>query len=75
MRNVWNELCVMIQKHEAKFKGKLSYTLKNDIRSLFKFFEAAECLKTYISIGYFCQKHIEFYIKNYRRVISYDTEE
>ena len=32
-------------------------------------------LKICTLMGYFCQKHIKFQLKKYRRVISHDTEE
>ena len=37
--------------------------------------QAVESLKICTMIGSFCSKHINFYIKKYRRVMFHDTEE
>ena len=50
----------MTSKGDAKFKGKLTCVLKNDIRNWLIFMQAIESLKMYSLLGSFCSKHIKF---------------
>ena len=47
----------MTLKGDAKFKGKLTRGLKNDIRTWLIFMRAVENLKICTLIGSFCPKH------------------
>ena len=60
---------------DAKFKGKLTRGLKNDIRNLVNFMRVVESLIICTLMGSFFRKHIKFYMKKYRRVISHDIDE
>ena len=65
----------MTSKGDAKFKGKLTCVLKNDIRNWLIFMQAVESLKMFVGsfcwaplgsfcwkslLGSFCSKHIKF---------------
>ena len=67
----------MALKGDAKFKGKLTYGLKNNIKNFVNliFMQALESLKNCTLTGSFCPKHIKIQMKKYRRVMSHDTEE
>ena len=47
----------MTLKGVAKFKGKLTCGLKNEIGNLVNFMQAVESLKICTLIGSFCPKH------------------
>ena len=63
----------MTLKRDAKFKGKLTRGLKNDIRNLVNFDASSRKSDICILMGSFCPKHIKFWMKKYGRVVSLDT--
>ena len=65
----------MTLKGDAKFKGKLTRGLKNDLRNLVNFMQAVKSLNICTLMGSLCPKHIKFEMKKHRRVMSHDTEE
>ena len=66
----------MTLKGDAKFKGKLTCGLKNDLRNLLKIFvRAVGSPEIGTLIGFFCPKHKKIQMKKYKRVMSHDTEE
>ena len=65
----------MTLKGVAKFKGKLTCGLKNEIGNLVNFMRAVESLKICTLIGSFCPKHTKIQMKTYGRVMSHDNEE
>ena len=65
----------MTLKGDAKFKGKLTCGLENNLRNLLNFLRAVESLETCTLMGFFRPKHIKVYMKKYRRVVLHNTEE
>ena len=61
----------MTLKDDSKFKGKLTVSLKNDIRMV-NFYASSKICSL---MGSFCPNHINFKMKKYREVMSHDTEE
>ena len=53
------KLCVMTLNAYAKFKGKLTHGLKNNIKNLVNFHVTVKSLEICTLIGYFCLKHIK----------------
>ena len=62
----------MTLKGDAKFKGKLTCSLKNDIRNLVKFHASSQKSKNLMDS--FCPKYIMFEPNNYTGVMCQDTE-
>ena len=65
----------MTLKDDAKFKGKLTRGLKNDITNLVNFHASSWKSNNFHFDGLFCRKHIKFWKKKYRTLISLDTGE
>ena len=66
----------MALKSQAKFEGKLTCGLENDIRNLAKIFiRTLENIKIGIFMGSFCPKYKMHELQTYRGVTSNDTEE
>ena len=64
----------MTLKGDAKFKGKLTRGLKNDISNMVNF-HASSRSQIFPLMGSFYEKVQKSYMKRYRRVMSNDTEE
>ena len=64
----------MVLKADAIFKEKLTGGFKNDIRNLGNFHRNIEKSEN-LHLGSFCQEHIKFLLKKFRKVISHDIEE
>ena len=61
---------------DAKFKGKLTSDLKNDIRNLVNFnASSGKSENFHFDVLLFIIIYMKFQLKKYRRVISHDTEE
>ena len=58
----------------AKFKGKLTRGLKNHIRNFVNFHVSCQSHICNL-MGFFRPKHIKIWMKEYRRVMSHDSEE
>ena len=54
----------MILKNDAKFKEKLIYGFKYDMRNLVNFHPTTQKSKNFTSMGYFCPKDMRFELKN-----------
>ena len=65
----------MTLKSDAKFKGKLTFGFKCDMRNLLNFHPATQKSKNLTLMGYFCSKYVRFELKKYRGVIFHDTEQ
>ena len=65
----------MTLKSDPKFKEKLIWGFKYDMRNLVKFHPTTQKSETFTSMGSFCPKYIKFELKNYRGVIFHDTEQ
>ena len=57
------EICLMALNSDPKFKEKLTFCLKNDMRNLMYFNLSSENLKICTLMGYFCQKYVTFELK------------
>ena len=68
------ELSLMTLKSDAKFKEKLRFDFKYDMRNLVNFHPTTQKSKNFTSMGSFCQKYVRFELKKYRGVIFHDTE-
>ena len=64
----------MKQKNDAKFKEKLTFGFKYDMRNLMDFQPATQKSENFTSMNYFCPKYITFELKKYRGVIFHDNE-
>ena len=64
----------MTLKSDAKFKEKLIYGFKYDMRSLVNFHPSIQKSENFTSQGYFCPKFMRFELQKYRGVIFHDTE-
>ena len=64
-------LCMFLAKHFIYFQQKESIK----VHIWWKFIWAVKSLKFCTLMGTFCPNHAQFQLKNYRRVISHDTEE
>ena len=51
-------------KKDAKFKEKLTYGFKYDIRNLVNFHPTTQKSESFTSMGSFCPKYIKFEMKN-----------
>ena len=58
------ELSLMTLNSDPKFKEKLTFCLKNDMRNLMYFNLSSENLKICTLMGYFCQKYVKFELNN-----------
>ena len=63
------DLSPMTLKSDAKFKEKLTWSFKYDMRNLVNFHQTTQKTKS------FCPKYIRFELKKYRGVIFHDTEQ
>ena len=63
----------MTLKRDAKFKLKLTCSLKYDMRIFVSFYPTTQKSENFTLMGYFCPKYMRFEIKKYRRVIFHDT--
>ena len=61
-------------KSDAKFKEKLTYDFKYDMRNLVNSHQTTQKSENVTSMGYFCPKYMRFELKKYRGVIFHDTE-
>ena len=58
----------MTLNSDPKFKEKLTFCLKNDVRNLMNFNLSSEKSRNLHLMGYFCQKYVTFELKD--RVVS-----
>ena len=65
----------MTLKTDAKFKEKLTFGFKYDMRNFQNFHPTTQKFENFASMGSFCPKYIRFELKTYRRVIFHDTEQ
>ena len=65
----------MTLKSDAKFKGKLTRDMKNDLRNLVNFHASSRKPENLHLMGSFCPKHIKEMEKYKRVAMSQDTEE
>ena len=65
----------MTMKSDAKFKEKLTYDFKYDMRNLLNFHPTTQKSENVTSMSYFCPKYMRFELKKYRGVIFHDTEQ
>ena len=65
----------MTLKSDGKFKEKLTFGFKYDIRKLANFHPTTQSSKNFSSIGFFCPKYIRLKLKRYRGVIFHNTEQ
>ena len=65
----------MTLKNDAKFKEKLTYCFKYDMRILVKFFPTTEKSEHFTLLGSFYSNYKRFELKKYRGVIFHDTEQ
>ena len=59
---------------DAKFKEKLTFGFKYDMRNLVNFHPTTQKSENFTSMGSFCPKYMRFDLKKYKRVIFHDTE-
>ena len=65
----------MTLKSDGKFKEKLTYGFKYDMRNFVDFHPTTQKSKNFTSMGSFCPKYMRFELKKYRVVIFHDTEQ
>ena len=65
----------MTLKRDAKFKEKLTFDFKYDMRSFMNFHPTTQKSENFTSMGSFCPKYISLELKKYREVIFHDTEQ
>ena len=58
----------MTLNSDAKFKKKLTFGFKYDMRNLMNFTPTTQKFENFISFGSFCPKYIRFELKRYRGV-------
>ena len=63
----------MTLKSDAKFKEKLTYDLKYDIRNFVNFHPTTQKSENFTSMVNFYPKYMRFGLNNYRGVIFHDT--
>ena len=61
----------MTLKCDAKFKGKLTCGLKNDVKNWVNLHASSRKSKICTLIGSFCSKQIKIWMKKYRRAVSW----
>ena len=64
----------MTLKCDAKFKEKLTFGFKYDMRNLVNFHPSNQKSENFTSMDYFCPTYIRFELKKYRRVIFHVTD-
>ena len=62
-------------KSDAKFKEKLTYGFKYDIKDLMNFPPTSQNSGSFTFMGYFCPKQMRFELEKYRGVIFHYTEQ
>ena len=60
----------MTLKSDAKFKEKLTYGFKYDMRNFVNFHPTTQKFKNFTSMGYFCPKYMRFELKNTEELSS-----
>ena len=65
----------MTQKNDAKFKEKLTFGFKYDMRNLVDFQPDTQKSENFTSMSSFCSNYIRFELKKYRGVIFHDNEQ
>ena len=65
----------MTLKSDAKFKEKLTYGFKYDMKNLVNNHPTTQKSKNFTLMSYFCPKYLRFELKKYRGVIFHDTEQ
>ena len=65
----------MTLKSDGKFKEKLTYSFKYDMRNFVDFHPTTQKSKNFTSMGSFCPKYMRFELKKYRVVVFHDTEQ
>ena len=65
----------MTLKSDAKFKEKVTFGFKYDMRNLVNFHPTTQKSENFTSMGSFCPKYVRFELKKYKGVISHDTEQ
>ena len=64
----------MTLKSDAKFKEKLTFGFKYDMRNLVNFHPTTQISENFTLMGSFCPTCIRFKLKKYRGVIFHDTQ-
>ena len=54
----------MTLKSDAKFKEKLTFNFKYDMKNFVKFHPTTQKSENFNSMGYFCPKYLRFEVKN-----------
>ena len=65
----------MTLKSDAKFKEKLTFGFKYDMRNLVDFHPTTQKSRNFISMGSFYPKYIRFELKNFRGIVFHDTDQ
>ena len=65
----------MTLKSDGKFKEKLTYGFKYNMRNFVDFHPTTQKSKNFTSMGSFCPKYMRFELKKYRVVVFHDTEQ
>ena len=65
----------MTLESDGKFKEKLTYGFKYDMRNLVNFHPATQKSENFVLMGSFCPKYIRFELEKYRGVIFHDTDQ
>ena len=65
----------MTLKSDAKFKEKLTFGFKYDMKNLVNFHPTTQKSKSFTSMRYFCAKYMRLELKKYRGGIFHDTEQ
>ena len=65
----------MTLKCDVKFKEKLTFGFKYDMRNLVNFHPTTQKSENFTSMGSFCPKYVRFELKKYKGVICHDTEQ
>ena len=60
---------------DAKFKQKLSFGFRYDMRNLENFYPLTQKSENFTSMGSFGPKYRRFWQKKYKGVISHDAEQ
>ena len=65
----------MTLKSDTKFKEKLIFCFKDDMKNLVNFHPTTQKTENFFSMGSFCPKCARFELEKYRGVIFHDTEQ
>ena len=65
----------MTLKSAEKFKEKLTWVFKYDMRNSVNFHSTPQKSENFTSMSSFCPKYIRFELKNYRGFIFHNTEQ